>query len=62
MKQLLVLDWRQRAASRSQLKLTVENTLDTGRPRAYDQTRKTKRFPLSLVQLTQTFAPLIEWS
>ena len=37
MKQLLVLDWRQRAASRSQLKLTIEDVLDTGLPRAYDK-------------------------
>jgi type I restriction enzyme R subunit len=37
MKQLLVLDWRQRAASRSQLKLTIEDVLDAGLPRAYDK-------------------------
>ena len=37
LKQLLVLDWRQRSASRSQLKLTIEDTLDTGLPRAYDK-------------------------
>ena len=37
MKQLLVLDWRQRSAARSQLKLTIEDTLDTGLPRAYDK-------------------------
>ena len=37
LKQLLVLDWRQRSASRSQLKLTIEDVLDTGLPRAYDK-------------------------
>ena len=35
LKQLLVLNWRQKAAARSQLKLTIEDTLDTGLPRAY---------------------------
>ena len=31
----LVLNWRQKAAARSQLKLTIEDTLDSGLPRAY---------------------------
>jgi type I restriction enzyme, R subunit len=35
LKQLLVLNWRQKAAARSQLKLTIEDTLDSGLPRAY---------------------------
>ena len=35
LKSLLVLNWRQKAAARSQLKLTIEDTLDTGLPRAY---------------------------
>ena len=35
LKELLVLNWRQKAAARSQLKLTIEDTLDTGLPRAY---------------------------
>jgi len=35
LKGLLVLNWRQKAAARSQLKLTIEDTLDTGPPRAY---------------------------
>lgn len=33
LKQLLVPDWRQRSAARSQLKLTIEDVLDTGTPR-----------------------------
>ena len=37
LKQLLVLNWRQKAAARSQLKLAIEDTLDTGLPRAYDK-------------------------
>ena len=32
---LLVLNWRQKAAARSQLRLAIEDTLDTGLPRAY---------------------------
>jgi len=36
LKQLLVLDWRQRSAARSQLKLTIEDVLDT-LPAAYDR-------------------------
>jgi len=35
LKQLLVLNWRQKAAARSALKLAIEDTLDTGLPRAY---------------------------
>ena len=37
LKQLLVLNWRQKAAARSQLKLAIEDVLDTGLPRAYDK-------------------------
>ena len=37
LKQLLVLNWRQKSAARSQLKLTIEDVLDTGLPRAYDK-------------------------
>jgi type I restriction enzyme R subunit len=35
MKALLVLNWRQKSTARSQLKLAIEDTLDTGLPRAY---------------------------
>jgi type I restriction enzyme, R subunit len=35
LKQLLVLNWRQKSAARSTLKLAIEDTLDTGLPRAY---------------------------
>ena len=35
--QLLVLNWRQKSSARSQLKLAIEDTLDTGLPRAYDK-------------------------
>ena len=35
LKQLLVLNWRQKSAARSQLKLAIEDVLDTGLPRAY---------------------------
>ena len=35
LKQLLVLDWRHKAAARSSLKLAIEDTLDSGLPRAY---------------------------
>ena len=37
LKELLVLNWRQKAAARSQLKLTIEDTLDTGLPRVYSK-------------------------
>ncbi len=36
LKQLLVLNWRQKASARSQIKLTIEDLLDTGLPRAYE--------------------------
>ncbi len=35
LKELLVLNWRQKAAARSQLKLAIEDALDSGLPRAY---------------------------
>ena len=35
LKALLVLNWRQKAASRAQLKLAIEDALDLGLPRAY---------------------------
>ena len=35
LKELLVLNWRQKATARSQLKLAIEDALDTGLPRAY---------------------------
>ncbi|WP_198660409.1 type I restriction endonuclease subunit R [Acidithiobacillus ferrivorans] len=35
LKVLLVLNWRQKSTARSQLKLTIEDTLDSALPRAY---------------------------
>lgn len=35
LKALLVLNWRQKSAARSQLKLAIEDMLDSGLPRAY---------------------------
>lgn len=35
LKGLLVLNWRQKAAARSQLKLATEDVLESGLPRAY---------------------------
>jgi type I restriction enzyme R subunit len=35
LKQLLVLNWRQKSSARSQIKLAIEDTLDAGLPRAY---------------------------
>ena len=35
LKQLLVLNWRQKSAARSTLKLAIEDTLDSGLPEAY---------------------------
>ena len=35
LKSVLVLNWRQKAAARSSLKLAIEDTLDVGLPRAY---------------------------
>jgi type I restriction enzyme R subunit len=35
LKELLVLNWRQKAAARSALRLAIEDTLDLGLPRAY---------------------------
>jgi type I restriction enzyme R subunit len=37
LKELLVLNWRQKSTARSQLKLAIEDVLDTGLPRAYDK-------------------------
>lgn len=35
LKELLVLNWRQKGQARSRLKLTIEDTLDSGLPRVY---------------------------
>ena len=35
LKELLVLNWRHKAAARSALQLAIEDTLDSGLPRAY---------------------------
>ena len=35
LKGLLVLNWRQKSAARSQLKLAIEDAFDNGLPRAY---------------------------
>lgn len=35
LKELLVLNWRQKSAARSQLRLAIEDTLDSGLPRVY---------------------------
>ncbi|MFZ4777306.1 MAG: type I restriction enzyme endonuclease domain-containing protein, partial [Terrimicrobiaceae bacterium] len=35
LKELIVLNWRQKASARSQVKLAIEDVLDTGLPRAY---------------------------
>ena len=35
LKSLLIINWRKNTAARSKLKLTIEDTLDTGLPRAY---------------------------
>lgn len=37
LKELLVLNWRQKAASRSQLKLAIEDALDAGLPSVYSK-------------------------
>ncbi len=37
LKQLLVLNWRQKSTARSQLRLVIEDVLDSGLPRAYDK-------------------------
>jgi type I restriction enzyme R subunit len=34
-KELLVINWRQKSSARSQVKLTIEDVLDSGLPRAY---------------------------
>ncbi len=35
LKELLVINWRQKSAARSQLRLAIEDALDAGLPRAY---------------------------
>ena len=35
LKQLLVLNWRQKSSARAQLRLAIEDVLDTGLPRVY---------------------------
>ena len=35
LKELLVIDWRKKSNARSQIKLSIEDTLDSGLPRAF---------------------------
>jgi len=35
-KEVLVLNWRQKSSARAQLKMTIEDALDVGLPRAYN--------------------------
>jgi hypothetical protein len=35
--ELIILNWRQKAAARSQLRLTIEDVLDNGLPRVYSK-------------------------
>ncbi|MBA4150760.1 MAG: type I restriction endonuclease subunit R [Verrucomicrobia bacterium] len=37
LKELLVLNWRQKSGARAKLKIAIEDVLDTGLPRAYDK-------------------------
>ena len=37
LKQLIVINWQRKSGARAQLKLTIEDTLDAGLPRAYDK-------------------------
>lgn len=37
LKQLLVINWRQKASACSQVRLAIEDVLDSGLPRAYDK-------------------------
>ena len=37
LKQLLVLNWRQKSSARSQVQLAIQDVLDAGLPRAYDK-------------------------
>ena len=43
LKQLLVINWRQKSSARSTLKLAIEDVLDTGLPRAYDKPMYTQK-------------------
>jgi len=53
LKQLLVPNWRQKSTARSQLKLTIEDTLDIGLLRAYDK-------PLYEQKCSALFEPIYE--
>ena len=37
LKELLVLNWRQKSGARAQVKLAIEDVLDSGLPRVYDK-------------------------
>lgn len=43
LKALLVINWRQKSTARSQLKLTIEDMLDTGLPRVYTKELYTQK-------------------
>jgi hypothetical protein len=47
LKQLLVLNWRQKSAARAQLRLAIEDVLESGLPRPYDRTTFRSFLPAS---------------
>lgn len=50
LKELLVLNWRQKAGARSQLKLTTEDTLDSGLPRVYTPAVYREKFSVLMAE------------
>ena len=55
LKQLLVLNWRQKSTARSQLKLAIEDVLDTGLPRAYDKPMYTQKCSALFEHIYETY-------
>ncbi len=55
LKQLLVLNWRQKSTARSQLKLAIEDVLDTGLPRAYDKPMYAQKCSVLFEHIYETY-------
>ncbi len=55
-KQLLVINWRQKAGARAQIKLAIEDALDTGLPRAFDKARYEQKCSALFEHLHESYA------
>jgi len=55
LKQLFVLNWRQKSAALSQLRFAIEDVLDTGLPRIYDKPLYEQKCPALFERINESY-------